>query len=142
MSYTVWIAVAALCGIIEVLTLGFWFLWLGVAALLVGLGARLHLVSSFPAQLLVFGALAVFFMAITRPTVLKFVKTRDVKSNVSSLIGKAAMVEEDIDPLKPGLVRIYGETWTACADLVIKKGTRVVIRSVEGVKLRVEPEGE
>ena len=139
MAPKVWLMIGIILGIIEVFTSGFWFLWLAAASLLVALGATLHLVRSFAAQVLLFAFFTAFFLIFTRPLVMKLFKTKDVKSNVDSLVGKTAVVVQEIAPLKTGQVKIYGEIWTAVSDETIKPGEHVVIQSVEGVKLIVKP---
>ncbi|NLU49633.1 MAG: NfeD family protein [Syntrophomonadaceae bacterium] len=138
-SYIVWITIALVCGVVEILTVGFWFLWLALAALLVGLATALRLLSSLETQVLVFAVLTLFFVIFTRPLVLKFFKTREVKSNVDSLVGMSGVVIKEIAPLETGQVKIYGEVWTALADRNIPAGSKVIIRAVEGVKLHVQP---
>lgn len=134
----VWLIIGIAAGIVEVFTLGLWFLWLCLAGLLVSLGAKLHLVNSWETQILLFAVLTIFFIFVTRPLVMKVFKTREVKSNVDSLIGATGLVIQDIAPLHTGQVKLYGEIWTATADQEIDVGEKVVIRSVEGVKLQVE----
>lgn len=138
-SHVVWMVVALACGIVEILTVGFWFLWLALAAVLVALFTWIGLTKSLAVQLAVFAGFTVFFTVFTRPLAMKFFKTRDVRSNVDSLIGKQAVVIKAISPREMGQVKIYGEVWTALADLDIAEGTPVIIRSVEGVKVKVEP---
>ncbi len=139
MSHVVWMIVALVFGIVEMLTVGFWFLWLAAAALLVALSTWIGLTRTLAPQLVVFAGLTVVFTVFTRPLAMKLFRTRDVRSNVDSLIGKQATVVKAISPNETGQVKIYGDIWTAAADEEIAEGTSVIIRSVEGVKLRVEP---
>ncbi|MGE5422335.1 MAG: NfeD family protein [Ignavibacteriales bacterium] len=134
----VWVLIGIAAGIIEVFTLGLWFLWLSLAGLLVSLGAKLHILNTWGAQIFTFAILTIFFIFVTRPLVMKVFKTKDVKSNVDSLIGATGLVIQDIAPLHTGQIKLYGEVWTATADQEITTGSEVVILSVEGVKLKVE----
>jgi len=138
-SHVVWMVIALACGIVEILTVGFWFLWLALAALLVALFTWVGLTKSLAAQLAVFAGFTVFFTVFTRPLAMKFFETRDVRSNVDSLIGKRAVVIKAISPRETGQVKVYGDVWTAVADQDIPEGVPVIIRSVEGVKVRVQP---
>jgi membrane protein implicated in regulation of membrane protease activity len=65
------------------------------------------------------------------------------KTNVEALIGKRAVVLEEVAPLKYGRVKVGGEDWAAVpeGDSVIPPGTIVVIKGHEGVKLIVAEEG-
>ncbi|MGE5397198.1 MAG: NfeD family protein [Chitinophagales bacterium] len=138
-SYVVWLVIGILCGIVEVFTLGFWFLWLALGALLVSLGVKLGLLSGLGAQILVFAVITVFFIVFTRPLVMKFFKTKEVRSNVDSLVGAIGLVTQEITPFQTGQVKLNGEVWTASANQEIPENSRVVVRAIEGVKILVEP---
>ena len=65
------------------------------------------------------------------------------KTNADSLLGKTAIVTEDIDNLAgTGQAQVAGQIWMARAkeEQFIPKGTRVKILEISGVKLMVEPE--
>jgi membrane protein implicated in regulation of membrane protease activity len=134
-----WLIIGIVCGIIEVATMGFWFLWLALAALLLSLLSGLNLVSTLPAQVIVFGVITLFFIYFTRPLVLKFFKTNEVKSNVDALIGMKGTVTVEIAPPHPGQVNLQGQIWTARANDKVALDASVVVRSVEGVTLYVDP---
>lgn len=135
----IWLIIGIACGIVEVFTVGFWFLWLAAAALLVSLGTELQILKSPISQIMTFVILTLLFVIFTRPLVVKMIKTRDVKSNVDSLIGQIVVVTRDIAPLEMGEAKIYGEVWTARSDHFIPAGSRARVTAVEGVKLVVEP---
>ncbi|MGE5404753.1 MAG: NfeD family protein [Candidatus Saccharibacteria bacterium] len=139
MSHTIiWLIVAVVCGIIEVLTMGLWFLWMALAALVVALGIKLGVLTSWGPEAVAFGVLSILLMIFTRPLLVQALQTRETKSNVDSMIGKVAVVIKDITPLETGQIKLYGDIWTAVSNQNIPEGTRVVIRSIEGVKLHVE----
>ena len=56
----------------------------------------------------------------------------------SSMVGRRAEVRTAIDPARPGRVFLNGELWSAVAERPVPAGAEVVIRSVEGLLLRVE----
>ncbi|MBI4382992.1 MAG: nodulation protein NfeD [Nitrospinae bacterium] len=57
-------------------------------------------------------------------------------SGAEGLIGSRGVVKVDLDPV--GSVLVHGETWTAeGGDGAIKAGETVVVRSVEGLKVKV-----
>lgn len=64
------------------------------------------------------------------------------KTNVNSLIGKKAVVLQEVNDLaQTGLVRINDIEWMARAEqenLTIPKDAVVIVRKVQGVKLIVE----
>lgn len=133
-----WILVAIVSGAIEVASAGFWFLWLGVAALLVALGASLNFLVSLESQLLVFAILSTLLIIFTRPLVVKLFKSEDVPTTTEALIGQHGVTLSEINPMKFGQVRLNGEVWTAASDENITEGTRVKVQGIEGVKLLVK----
>lgn len=139
MGYMAWLIIAIVCGIIEVATMGFWFLWLALSALLLSLLTWLNVVTALSAQVIVFGVITIFFIIVTRPLVVRVFKTKDVKSNVDALIGLTGIVTMGILPPESGQVKLQGEIWTARSDQRLNQDTLVKVRSVEGVTLYVDP---
>lgn len=135
----IWLIIAVVCGIIEVLTMGLWFLWMALAALVVALGIKLDILTSWGPEAIAFGVLSILLMIFTRPLLMQALQTRQVRSNVDSMIGKVAVVIQDITPMETGQIKVYGDIWTAVSEQEIPAGKQVVIRSIEGVKLHVEP---
>lgn len=64
-------------------------------------------------------------------------KRRRAVVGVESLVGKTGIASSDLWP--EGQVRIAGELWKARCDGGCDVGTRVVVRSVEGLTLVVDP---
>ena len=90
-------------------------------------------------QILLFILCSVASLLGLRPLALKY-KPSELKTNVDSLIDQVGIVNEDIEPLQFGSVKINGLYWTAeigLEDEPIKKGEKVVIKAVNGNKLQV-----
>jgi membrane protein implicated in regulation of membrane protease activity len=138
MSAMQWILVAVLCGAVEILTSGFWFLWLALAALLVAVGVKLTWLMNLPGQLLVYAFITVLFIVFTRPLVIKLVKSNDTISNVNALIGQHGIALTSISSLNYGQVKVNGEIWTAVSQADVEANVRVIVKGIEGVKLVVE----
>ncbi|MBO8158262.1 NfeD family protein [Thermosyntropha sp.] len=138
MSPSYWIIAAIIAGVIEIFTVGFWFLWLALSALLVALGASLKILPNLESQLLVFALLTLVFIIFTRPIVVKFIKTEDKSSNVSALIGQHGITLSQIKPLHLGQVKVNGEVWTAISDEEIEENTRIEVVGIDGVKLKIK----
>jgi len=138
MSAAQWILIAVLCGVVEILSAGFWFLWLSLSALLVAAGVSLKWLVNLPAQLLVFALITLIFIVFTRPLVLKLVKSNNIISNVNALIGQHGICTTRISPLNYGQVKVNGEIWTATAAEDIDIDVRIVVTGVDGVKLVVK----
>ena len=80
-------------------------------------------------------------LILTRPLVKKLTAGKIVPTNADRVLGQTGKVTETIDnESAAGAVYVDGKTWTArSADgTVIPAGSRVVVESMEGVKLFVK----
>ena len=136
----VWVAAMVLFGILEAATINLvsvWFIAGALVSFVAALaGAPLWL------QVLLFFAVSVVLLAALRPLVKKYVAPRVVRTNADSLVGQEAVVTEAIDNLNAqGQVKVGGMFWTARStdSTLIPQGATVVIRSIQGVKVLVDP---
>ena len=93
-------------------------------------------------QIVWFLVISFVTLYFTRPLVKKYVNSRSQPTNADMMIGKEALVTEDIDNVEAtGAVSVGGKVWTArSADGGrIKSGAVVSVLHIEGVKLIVEP---
>lgn len=135
----VWLVIAAIMIISEIVSLGLTSIWFAGGALIAALAA--HLGAHWAVQLVIFAAVSMVLLIFTRPIVAKRMIKEPVKTNVESLIGQRAVVKEDVDNLKgTGMVVLNGIEWTARAaeDVVIEKDSSVEIVEIKGVKLIVK----
>jgi len=130
--------VAIICGAIEIFTVGFWFLWLAIAGVIVALLVQFGLLPALEIQLLVFALFTLLLIVFTRPLVVKFVKSNDKVSNVKALIGQHGITLTSIVPMQFGQVKVNGEIWTAVAEEELEENTRVEVMGIDGVKLQVK----
>jgi membrane protein implicated in regulation of membrane protease activity len=138
MSVMTWIIVAIISGAIEIFTVGFWFLYLAISALVVALTVSIGWFPEIETQLLVFAFLTTLLIIFTRPLVVKLIKSEDTVSNVQALLGQKGISVDKIIPLHFGQVKLNGEIWTAVSSEEIEAGTLVEVLSVDGVKLVVK----
>ena len=138
--WQIWLIIAGVCLVIEIMTTGFLVFWLAIGALIS------MIVSLFTDSILIQTAVFVISSAIlifaTKPFVKKFAKTKDVKTNAFSIIGQNGIVTKEIDSINAkGQVKIDGETWSAVGkdDMNIPKGTEVEVLEIKGVKAVVTP---
>lgn len=134
-----WLAALILFAIGEGITVGLTSIWFAIGALgaliVSGLGFELWI------QIAVFLALSGLALLLVRPLAQKFLKPGYSATNADRVIGRTAVVTEQIDNLKgSGLVSISGQVWTARSeqDVVIPAGEEVKILRIEGVKVFVE----
>ena len=126
--------------ICEIITVGFLVFWLGVGALIAMLVS--FFTSNIIIQMSVFVISSGLLILLTRRLVNKISKKDVVPTNVYSLIGKKAVVTEDIDWVTgKGQIKFEGEIWSAKSkeQINIPAGSEVEIVSIEGVKAFVKP---
>ncbi len=137
-----WLLLAAIFIVIELVTLGLTTIWFAggafVAAIAGAFGANLAI------QVILFLAVSVVLLVLTRPIAVKHFDSKLEKTNVEALIGKTAVVTQEINNVAAtGQAKLDGMEWTARAvkeDAIIPVGTNVKIVEISGVKLMVEVE--
>ena len=140
MSLWTWLALIVLFIIAEAVTVALVSIWFAGGSFVGLILAALHA----PWWLQIIGALLVSGVLIyfTRPVAMRHFNRNRVKTNISSLVGKQAIVTESIDNLlATGQVIVNGQEWSArnvVGDTVIPEGAVVVIEKVSGVKLMVK----
>ncbi|WP_075721808.1 NfeD family protein [Roseburia sp. 499] len=135
----IWLAIIVVMAIIEIITLGLTTIWFAGGALIAFIASLFGV--SLPIQIVLFVIVSLVLLVFTRPFAVKFVNKNQTRTNAESLIGKSAIVLEDINNLKAeGAVSVNGQEWTARAvdDTVITKDTVVEIVEIKGVKLMVK----
>lgn len=137
--WQIWLIIAGLFFVAEMITVGFLVFWLGVGALFA------MVVSFFTSNLIVqttiFVISSALLILITKPFVKKFVDVKPTKTNAFSIIGKKALVIKEINPIKStGQIKVNGEVWTAETenDEIIPEGSEVEILEIKGVKVVVK----
>lgn len=136
----VWLGLMILLLVIEIVTLGLTTVWFAGGALAAFIAACLG--ASVIVQLIIFVVLSLALLVITRPMAMRYMQKGHEKTNVESLIGRAAVVTKEINNLaQSGEVILSDVSWTArCVDdaCIISAGSKVRICAIEGVKLMVE----
>lgn len=139
-----WLGVTILAAIVEATVpalVSIWFVPGGLAALIVSLlGGPVWL------QILLFLVVSALALLFTRPLVKKFQKDKAESTNADMVLGRTALVTEDInDLLGTGRVTVRGNSWSARSveeGTVIPKGEAVLVERIEGVKLMVRRKKE
>lgn len=134
-----WLIIIAACVIIEASTMGLTTIWFAIGALIAWFvyltGASLQV------QIVVFLLVSILCLVLTRPIAVKKLKVGRAKTNLDSLIGETAKVENTINNFNnEGYVKTRGQVWTARSedDEVIEKDELVVIKEIKGVRLIVK----
>lgn len=138
--WQIWLIIAGVCLVIEIMTSGFLVFWLSIGALISMIVSLF--IDNIIVQTAVFVISSTILIFATRPFVKKFAKTKNVKTNAFSIIGQNGIVINDIDSINSkGQVKIDGETWSAVGknDIDIPKGTEIEVVEIKGVKAIVTP---
>lgn len=134
-----WLFIIVIMAIIEIITLGLTTIWFAAGALVAFIASMLG--AGLVIQVVLFVAVSVLLMAVTRPLAVRFLNKDREPTNAESLIGKLAVVKQEINNLNAqGMVSVNGQEWTARAseDKIIPQGATVEIMEISGVKLLVK----
>ncbi len=134
----IWLALAIIFIIIEALTFSVITIWFAIGSFILVFLSFLPI--PFPYQVIIFLAISIVLLLLTRPLVLKKLEGKKQKTNVDSLAGMAVIVTKAITPFEKGEIKVNGNFWSAKAENneTIKKETECVILRVEGVTAIVE----
>jgi len=139
-SWIVWLVLAAVLGVAEIMTttLAFGLIAVGaVAAGVVGVAG-----GGLPFQLIAFGVASAAGLGVVRPIAVRHIKQPPLlRTGTSALVGRSAKVVEEVTD-DGGKVRIGGELWSARPydeSLVIPMGSTVDVFAIEGATALVHP---
>ena len=139
-SWIVWLVVAAVLGVAELLTTTLAFGLLAIAAAAAAVVGAFHL--SFALQLAVFAVAAGAGLGFVRPIAIKHIKQPPaLRTGVAALVGRSAIVLEEVTE-HSGRVRIDGEEWSSRPydeTLIIPVGTKVDVMQIKGATVLVYP---
>ena len=140
MEAIIWLGIMIVLLMIEVATLGLTTLWFAGGSLVAFFAALLH--APVFVQVLLFLLVSIVLLYFTRPIAVRYLNKSRVKTNVETIIGKEAVVIQDINNLHAqGQVVVGGMEWTARTSTneeTIEKDTVVIVEKVDGVKLIVK----
>lgn len=138
----IWLIIAGVCFVIEMMTVGFLVFWFGIGALLTMI-VSLIFPNNLILQTTVFVISSTLLIFLTKPLVKKLAKSeKKVVTNAYSIIGKKGIVTQDINVTHGvGQIKVAGEVWSAKTTdgSTIEKGTPIEVIKIDGVKAVVEP---
>jgi membrane protein implicated in regulation of membrane protease activity len=139
-SWIVWLILAAVLGVAEVLTATLAFGLIAVAAVVAAVAGAAGL--DLPLQLAAFAAAGGAGLAFVRPFAMRHIKQPPLlRTGTSALVGRSALVLEEVTG-HGGRVRIGGEVWSARSydeSLDIPVGSTVDVFQIEGATALVHP---
>ena len=140
-AWSIWMIIGIGCVIIEIFDPLFFFISLGIGAILTGLlcllGGAMNLVVLQIAVFAIFSFVAFLFM---RKLGKKLLTNTGEETNVFALKGKTGFVTREIPAEGKGNVKIGGEEWSAVEVNAkpVEMNAKVMVVGVEGNKLIVE----
>jgi membrane protein implicated in regulation of membrane protease activity len=143
MPWWIWILGGLALFAFELLTPGgFFVIFFGVGALVVGLGSGLGIVHG-SAEWLLFSAVSVASLLLFRKPLLEWMKRREPpRAAVDSLIGETAVLTEDLPAGGVGKAELRGTSWNVRAREAtgLPRGQRTRVERVDGLTLWVKVE--
>jgi membrane protein implicated in regulation of membrane protease activity len=139
-SWIVWLIVAAVLGVAELLTTTLAFGLIAVAAIAAAVVGAFHL--GVPVELAAFVVAAGAGLVFVRPIAVRHIKQPPLlRTGTAALVGRSAVVLEEVTE-HSGRIRIGGEEWSSRAydeSLVIPVGTKVDVMQIDGATALVYP---
>lgn len=135
-----WLILLIICIVVEVATMGLVSIWFAGGALIAMIAAALN--APLGLQIICFLVVSLLLVCFTRPIAVRYFNKDRVKTNAESLIGRKAIVTDEVDNLQAkGQVTVNGAEWSARsedADVKLPEGMVVEIVDIKGVKLVVK----
>ncbi|MCS6262631.1 MAG: NfeD family protein [Nitrospira sp.] len=122
---------------------GFYMLFFGIGALVVGALVGLGVIQSEWVSWLLFSVFSVASLVILRPPLRRLMTAdRGNGSSVDTMGGETAIVLDDLPPGATGKAECRGSTWNAhnAGDKPLLKGQRSRVERVDGITLWIKPE--
>ncbi|MHA6483056.1 NfeD family protein [Paenibacillus sp. strain BS8-2] len=138
--WLIWLIAAGILIVIEMLTLTFYLLWLGIGALAAAL-VDVIAPDALLLQVIIGSIVALILTIFTKPLTRRMQIGKGFKDAVDELVGMQGTVLEDIRPDAPGIVKVGSETWSATSEESIIKGESIIVVSRGSAFLQVNKWG-
>jgi len=138
-----WLLLGLLLLVVEVLSAGgFYIVFFGLGAMVVGMLAAFGLGGSLSTQVLLFVVVSVALLALFRSRLLRRVQRDPQSPAVDPIVGEVGVAYELLAPGAMGRVELRGTGWAArnLGTVPLASGARCRVVGVDGLTLQVEPE--
>ena len=140
-AWAIWLSLAFLLGIAEIMSLDLVLIMLAVGAL-AGAGVAVLAPSLWWLQILVASGISIMMLLLLRPTLLAKVRSMPgYRSSAAKMVGSSGVATSQIDR-SGGEIKVDGQSWSArpySSDLVIEQGTEIEVFEIDGVIAVVYP---
>jgi hypothetical protein len=144
MTWWLWAALGLVLVAVEIATPGgFFFIFFGLAGLVVALLAFAGLADALSFQILLFSVFSVVSLLLFRNPLLRWMARHTPKTvDVDSFVGELAVAASAIPPGGAGQAQLRGSAWNArnASQAAIAAGARCRVTRVEGLVIWIEPE--
>lgn len=141
LAWHIWIMIGIGFVIIEIFDPAFFFISLGIGAIITGLLSMLPILAgSVPVQILIFAVCSFIAFLFMRKLGKKVLAHPGEDTNVFALKGKNGFITKEIPPEGKGYVKVGGEEWVAIeeSNQSVELGAKITILGVDGNKLIVK----
>jgi membrane protein implicated in regulation of membrane protease activity len=140
-QWLLWLAAALIAGLIEIVSLDFFFIMIAGGALTASVAAGLGV--PVPLQVIIFAVSSGALLFGARPSLKRWASnTPTLTTNAAALVGRNAQVLETVTD-HTGLVKLHGEIWTARpapGHTQLEVGSAVLVVRIDGATAVVAPE--
>jgi inner membrane protein len=142
MEWWIWILLGLFLLLAELVTPGgFYIIFFGVGAVVVGVLAGFNAAGPLWFQFILFLILSVLTLWLFREKLLQLTQG-ERRENVDSLVGETAVATEEIHLNAVGKAELRGTSWNArnVGDKPLTRGQRCIVERVEGLTIFVRAE--
>ena len=140
-AWAIWLSLAFLLGVAEIMSLDLVLIMLAVGAL-AGAGVAVLAPSLWWLQVLVATLISLAMLLLLRPTLLAQVRSMPgYRSSAAKMVGSSGVATSQIDR-SGGEIKVDGQSWSArpySSDVVIEQGTEIEVYEIDGVIAVVYP---
>lgn len=136
----IWLIIGLLMLVAELVSVVLVFVFFAVGALLTAMLASFGILSDLNSQLFAFSLISVLSLVFLRKQAQKLLENRGKHTEYNEYAGETAMVIKDIPARGEGKIYYRGAEWIArsATETLIEAGSKVIIRTTDGIKLIVE----
>jgi membrane protein implicated in regulation of membrane protease activity len=142
MEWWIWILLGLALLLAEVVTPGgFYIIFFGVGAVIVGVLAGFDAAGPLWFQVILFSLISVLALWLFREKLLRLTQGA-AQPNIDSLIGESCVAAEDMAVNAVGKAELRGTSWTArnAGEIPLARGQRCTVERVEGLTIFVRAE--
>ncbi|MBM6994610.1 NfeD family protein [Paenibacillus sp. DXFW5] len=135
--WAIWLIVAGILLVLEMMTMTFYLLWLCIGSL-VATAVALVAPEAYFWQVVAGCLVALVLTVFTKPLSRKFRAAKGFKDIGTELVGKQGIVVEPIEPGQYGIVKVGGDSWSATATVPIGRDEKVRVLERGSTIIEVE----